>query len=52
MNERNNYKLQVNSRAFDPNSRSMSVVPISKNGGQPARQAIREGIDMLEAKYL
>jgi hypothetical protein len=29
----------------------MSVVPISKGGG-PARQAIREGIDMLEAKYI
>ena len=52
MNDRNAYKLQVNSRAFDSGARSMSVVPISKSNGQPARQAIREGIDMLEAKYL
>ena len=28
----------------------MSVVPIKGSG--PARQAIREGIDMLEAKYI
>lgn len=32
-------------------SRSLSVVPSGMKGGQ-SRKAIREGIDMLEAKFL
>ena len=32
-------------------SRSLSVVPSGMKGG-PSRKAIREGIDMLEAKFL
>ena len=39
---------------FENSKRSLSVVPIPANrdGTGPTRKAIREGIDMLEAKYL
>ncbi len=39
---------------FGSTARSMSVVPIPHNrdGTGVTRKAIREGIDMLEAKYL
>lgn len=43
-----------NSNTFGGTARSMSVVPIPANrdGTGATRKAIREGIDMLEAKYL
>ena len=46
--------MKNQNNTFGNTARSMSVVPIPANrdGTGTTRKAIREGIDMLEAKYL
>ena len=44
--------MKASKGGLDRTTRSMSVVPAGQRGGGIKRKAIREGIDMLEAKFM